>query len=384
MASRQIFLPETPEAVSREWLSDVLGGEIIAVSQTPLGDGQGFMGDILLLDIVSEDPAIPSRVVAKLPKKANRVMGELLGVYEREIMFFRAFGEHLPVRIPRIYYSEFDRDKGSEKQAEILRALDKLPGFMNKVISALGTIIAAAKKRRYVLLIEFFGDMQPGDQLAGLDVARCQQVLRGIAPMHRQYWGSTELDDHFWLLEMDIDARIRHGMFLQHAQRYAQAMGPEVVPHLNWMREHGEALMRAFVADTPATLLHCDLRVDNVVFNGEACAFIDFQLVRKGPAVYDVAYFISSALPAEASDEEEEQVLRTYHSALGVADYDYAVFKRDYQRALLLILAGLSGATDVDLANDRGAEMMQAWMNRLKARVRSIDLTSILSASNSS
>jgi len=55
MASRQIFLPETPEAVSREWLSDVLGGEIIAVSQTPLGDGQGFMGDILLLDIVSED-----------------------------------------------------------------------------------------------------------------------------------------------------------------------------------------------------------------------------------------------------------------------------------------------------------------------------------------
>ena len=106
--------------------------------------------------------------------------------------------------------------------------------------------------------------------------------------------------------------------------------------------------------------------------------------MRKGPAVYDVAYFISSALPAEASDEEEEQVLRTYHSALGVADYDYAVFKRDYQRALLLILAGLSGATDVDLANDRGAEMMQAWMNRLKARVRSIDLTSILSASNSS
>ncbi len=91
MASRQIFLPETPEAVSREWLSDVLGGEIIAVSQTPLGDGQGFMGDILLLDIVSEDPAIPSRVVAKLPKKANRVMGELLGVYEREIMFFPRF-----------------------------------------------------------------------------------------------------------------------------------------------------------------------------------------------------------------------------------------------------------------------------------------------------
>ena len=378
MAAKRAYLPETPEELTAEWLSTVLGGDITAVKQTPLGDGQGFMGDILRLDLETNNSTLPRAIVAKLPKKSNRVMGELLGVYEREIMFFREFGDKVPIHIPDLYFSEFDRDKGSENQEEILRAVDKLPTFLNKVISVVGTAIAAAKKRRYMLLIEFFGDMRPGDQLAGLDVAECEQVLRAIAPMHRQYWRSPELQEHFWLLALDVDARIRHGMFLQHAQRYAQIMGPQVSAQLDWMREHGEALMRAFVEEAPPTLLHCDLRLDNVVFDGDDCAFIDFQLVRRGPAAYDVAYFLSSALREEATAEQEMELLKRYHAALNVADYSFDALLRDYQRAVLIVLAGLSSTDDVDFANERGANMMAAWLRRLQARAASVDPSSLL------
>lgn len=373
MAAKREYLPETPEELTADWLSAALGGEVAAVAQSSLGDGQGFMGDILRLDLESNDPAVPRSLVAKLPKKANRVMGELLGVYEREIMFFREFGDKVPIHIPQMYYSEFDRDKGSENQEEILRSLDKLPRFLNKVISVVGTAIAAAKKRRYMLLIEFFGDMRPGDQLAGLEVAECQQVLSAIAPLHRQFWQSTELEDHFWLLALDVDARIRHGMFLQHADHYAATMGPQVASQLTWMREHGEALMHQFVQDAPVTLLHCDLRLDNVVFDGNDCAFIDFQLVRRGPAAYDVAYFLSSALHEDASVAEEQALLEHYHAALNLADYPFDVFKRDYQRAVLIVLAGLAGSAAIDFSNERGANMMAAWLRRLASRAVNID-----------
>jgi hypothetical protein len=377
MAERA-YLPETPEELTAVWLSEILGSDITAVSQLELGVDVGFMGDVLRLELDCEDSQVPRHMVAKLPKKANRVMGELLGVYEREIMFFREFSEELPIRVPKHYFSEFDRDRGSEKQREIIRVLDGLPRFMSSLIGWLAYLIAGAKKRRYLLLIEFYEDMQPGDQLAGLDVGGCQRVLRGIAPMHQKYWNAPALEEHFWLMEMDIDARMRQGTFLAHVEQYEKIMGATVAPHLNWLREHGEILLRRFHGDVPSTLLHCDLRLDNVIFNGEVCAFIDFQLVRSGPAAYDVAYFVTSALHETATDEEREEVLKDYHAALAAPDYDYAEFKRDYQRGLMVILSTLSSTDDVELGESRGQSMMSAWLRRLAACLQSVDLPRLL------
>jgi Ser/Thr protein kinase RdoA (MazF antagonist) len=374
----RFYLPETPEELTADWLSEALGAEITAARQRVLGDGQGFMGDVLLLELDAADPGVPRRLVAKLPKKANRVMGEMLGVYEREIMFFRDFAPDLPVRVPGHYYSEFDRDRGSENQKPILRALDRWPNFLNGFIGWAATRIATAKKRRYLLLIEFYENMQPGDQLVGLDVATCRQVLRSIAPLHRQYWGDPSLDEHFWLLEFDIDARMRQGTFRQHVDSYARVMGAEVAPHLDWLRENGEALVQRFQAEAPTTLLHCDLRLDNVVFDGDDCAFIDFQLVRSGPAAYDVAYFISGALHETATAAERDSLLRDYHAALAVPGYDLEAFRRDYRRALMVVLQGLSSTEDVELGDGRGETMMAAWLGRLRACLQDVEPADLL------
>jgi hypothetical protein len=377
MAERA-YLPETPAELTETWLSEALGAQVSGVQRSPLGDELGFMGDVVLLELESSDPLVPRHMVAKLPKKANRVMGELLGVYEREIMFFREFAGQLPIRIPQHYFSEFDHDKGSENQRQIIRALDGWPKFLGGLIGRLAMLIAGAKKRRYLLLIEYYEGMQPGDQLAGLDVEACQLVLRTIAPMHRQYWGDPSLGEHFWILEMDIDARMRQGTFLAHVEQYRDFMGPDVDSHLNWLEQNGEELLRRFYADVPPTLLHCDLRLDNVIFDGDSCAFIDFQLVRSGPAAYDVAYFITSAMHHSASDEEREQVLLEYHVALAAPDYDFASFKRDYQRALMVILASMSSTTDVELGEDRGRAMMDAWLRRLRACLQSVNPSLLL------
>jgi hypothetical protein len=378
MPTARDAIPDAPEALTAEWLSTALGVSITEVDQRTLGEGQGFMGDVLRLTLKSDDPAAPASVVAKIPKLANRAMGELLGVYEREIMFFRSLAGESPVRLPRLIYADFDRDKGSENQEKILRLFDRMPRFLSGPIGALGAKVAAAKQRRYVLLIEDLGAMRPGDQLAGLDEAGCIKVLTAIAPLHRHFWQSERLSGHFWLLPLDIDARLRHSRFRQSRERFLQRLGADFADTLAWLDGHGEALMRRFAAEAPATLAHCDLRLDNVVFDSESCAFIDWQLVRRGPAAYDVAYFLSSALHEDADEAVEQQILRRYHDSLRIASYPYDAFLRDYRRAMLLHLANLASADEVDLGNDRGGAMMAAWMRRLAARVRHIDARSLL------
>ena len=70
---------------------------------------------------------------------------------------------------------------------------------MSRWVNAIGSKIAASKKRRYILVIEDLFNMKPCDQVVGLDSERCIQVLTGIAKMHKRYWKDKALDNHFWL-----------------------------------------------------------------------------------------------------------------------------------------------------------------------------------------
>ena len=136
--------------------------------------------------------------------------------------------------------------------------------------------------------------------------------------------------------------------------------------------------MRRFVADAPATLVHNDLRLDNVCFAGDHCAYLDWQLARSGPAAYDVAYLIGGALSSEVSHDDEKSLVREYHRALDVAGYGFETFWRDYQRALMLTAASVVPTPDVEIDEGRGQEMMDRWRERLSARLVHVDVDSLL------
>ena len=83
-----------------------------------LGHGQGFIGELARLHLEFDRPesAAPRSLIAKLPTPVaeNRVLGELLGAYEREILFYQELAPELPIRLPLTYYSDFDPDRGSQ------------------------------------------------------------------------------------------------------------------------------------------------------------------------------------------------------------------------------------------------------------------------------
>ncbi len=371
-------VPETPEELTPAWLQHTLGWHVDTVEREILGAGQGFLGDIVRLSLTGHGADAPDSCIVKIPKKANRAMGEMLGVYEREVLFFREMAGSVPVRTPEIYYSHYDHDADSAKQKEILKVFDGLPRFLNPMIAALGRRIAAAKKRRYLLVMEDLGALEAGDQLTGTDEAHCALVLDAIAESHRKFWNAPELDDRFWLLPLDLDARMRHGMFLKQIPAYRAHLEPALQPILDWLAGHGDTLMQTLTREAPATLIHCDLRLDNVCFASDGCTFIDWQLTRAGPAAYDVAYFVSSALAPEASPEVETRLLERYHQRLDVPDYPFERFLRDYRRGLLLTLPSLAPNEDIEIDAGRGQEMMARWRARLAARLAGIDPATLL------
>ena len=198
--------------------------------------------------------------------------------------------------------------------------------------------------------------------------------------MHAAFWSSTTIEGRFWLLPLDIDARIRHALFRDSnpafRKQFAHLVDNRFERALQWAEEHGAQAVRELQRRAPVTLLHCDLRLDNVAFRGDTPVVFDWQLVRRGAAAYDVAYFLSGASP-DLSPQDETDLLREYHTALGelgVRDYAFEAFERDYQLGLLTAMQTLTSLDQMDLGDGRGIPLMEAWFERLRARIAGIDL----------
>jgi aminoglycoside/choline kinase family phosphotransferase len=377
-----LAIPETPAALTPDWFTQALrlGGmleeqRVVGVELQVLGEGVGFLGDLLRVSLTYDQPAgLPQSLIAKLPKLENRAMGELLGAYERENCFYMEMADRLPLATPKMYYGDFDRDQASEKQADILRAADRIPKFLSKPMTALARWIAANKNRRYILLLEDLHDGEMGDQLAGTSLVRCAGVMRAMAKAHAACWGE-DFSGRFWLLPFDIDGHMRHGLFLGARAKFSEFFGPELEarlgPYLDTIARRGMAVVGELAA-APPTLLHFDLRLDNLCFRGDEVVVFDWQLVRYGPAAYDIAYFLSSALAEDAGRGQVMELLAAYHKALleaGVRDYALNDLLRDYELALQLVLRTIPSIDQMELGEGRGVDLMRGWMGRLHARL---------------
>lgn len=134
------------------------------------------------------------------------------------------------------------------------------------------------------------------------------------------------------------------------------------------------------------TVLHGDARIGNMMFpsaeNRGRFVFIDWQAVRKGKAVYDLAYFLILSTTIENRKLVEESSIETYYNYLvanGVSDYAKEEMLEDYKHAclcvlVLLSLPLLSGEASVE---GEGAKIfvwgMGIWRERMQVKFSEFD-----------
>lgn len=253
---------------------------------------------------------MPASLVAKLEPGSGsfRDAERRYGAFDREIRFYREVAGRVPVRMPRVFYAETS-DDGKVLLMEDLcayRALDQVHGMRHEQVIA--TVREAAK------LHAAFA--RPG-ALDGLD----------WLPLHDHFFDDG-FADHWPAFAEFYELRIG---------RDAIRLGERVARNMHWLEER--------IAARPVTLIHGDLRADNLlVGEGDPCSeviLLDWQLTNRSLATIDIARLLGGSEPAAERRGHQLEVFAAWHEELlraGHTDYSFEDALTDFRLGVLYCL----------------------------------------------
>ena len=394
----QTDVPFSLEDITPNWLTHVLAGEglLKSASVTQLdcrviGEETGFLGLVAIVTprYSSPEPDAPDSLILKIPTPLkNRRLGQSLGVYEKEIRFYRDLKPMLNVRTPAHYYSALDAFDDPDEVLVRLARINRLPMVLVGLIAIAWNLWVGCFPRHYVLLIEDLSRYRMGDQLSGCSKDDAKRALSAMASLHAQFWNSEVLDHFRWIVPAEMTGKLIHLMYLQSIEQYKKAAGARLSKRqltlIDWIKRLGIALTE-IQSSCARTLLHGDFRLDNLCFDDQLdeALILDWQTMTSGSAGTDLAYFLSAALPLDALESDVDELIRYYRSALeqcGVVISEESLFWQ-YEVGMLSMLhrvAPVMVQDHLELGEDRGPELMQSWINKTFKRLERVDFETIL------
>ncbi|MBU8860485.1 MULTISPECIES: phosphotransferase [unclassified Micromonospora] len=325
------------------------GDRVDAVTATPLGLGK--LGHNVRYELAWAGGSGPASVVGKFPAldERSRHTGQGSDAYRREVAFYRELAGALPLPVPRCYAAGYDESSGD-----------------------------------FVLLLGDAAPARPGDQLTGCTVDEVATVLTGLAAAQAVHWDRPAPG---WLPVRGADGgrrlgaayRLTAGAF---AERFGDLLSPAALGVVEALRTRIRGWVRA--DRPPLTLLHGDLRVDNLLFTDgpePAVTVVDWQTVQLGPGPSDAAYLVGGSLPTDVRRAREAELFASYHDALRAAGVRWS---RDecWRSYRVNTVAGLHmtvvGAMLV-ARDGRGDAMFVAMAERHAAHVTDLDALTLLS-----
>jgi len=344
--------PVTPEAVTEGWLAAELGRDVQNLKVTAFGEGAGIIGQVTRATFLSAGKT--ESVIIKFPSAApeNRGVAMHYNMYGREVDFYRSYAAQIPVRVPECWAVEFDPESHD-----------------------------------FVLVLEDLDGYRLGDQVKGASLQDAQVAVSAIARMHASTW------------EVNLPGLISHN-------NPAQIEGMQAGFELGWpvVQERLSHLipqaaldrgsrMPANVAalldqmtDGPQSLVHADVRLDNLFFGASSAAseiaLIDWQSVCSSCGEQDLAYFLTQSVEPELLRAEGDGLIERYHAELvtsGVTGYSLADCRSRYRvSATYLMCYAVVISGTLDLGNERGAALGAALLGRSLAALDDLDAFDLL------
>ncbi|MFT5014196.1 MAG: thiamine kinase-like enzyme [Planctomycetaceae bacterium] len=391
-------VPFSLEEINADWLTislreaGIIGEEFVQdLDLNVIGTEAGFNGEVAILNLQYSDDQVtaPTSMVLKIPTPLkNRIMAQTMGLYEKEIRFYRDLKPLLGVRTPQHFYSALNAADDPDIVAERMQGLNKLPMWFIAVLTKFATWMIASTPRRYVLLIEDLSGYRMGDQMQACTIEDTHCILSAMASMHAQFWDSEQLAAMSWIAPVATSSKIIHLMYKQTIGKIRSANKQNFTARqlelIEWLIENGIALTN-IQGNEVSTLLHGDLRLDNICFddvNNQAVLF-DWQTMQNGPAGMDLAYFLSATVAADAGQREIDELISFYHQQLtsnGV-EISSAKLRWQYEIGMLAMVHRILPTLHpdrMDLGSERGVKMMQAWMDKIFRKVEHIQFGTIL------
>jgi hypothetical protein len=164
----------------------------------------------------------------------------------------------------------------------------------------------------------------PRDATRPMTAAQVTNGLQGLARLHSQYWGFSEVTqpDLDWVQTWAATDGFAAGLIdrIPTGLELAARVLPEEVRQLDTPAIVGIwARCVDSLARDPMTLLHADPHIGNTyVLPNDDIGFLDWQVLRRGNWSQDVGYFLVSALTVEDRRSSEAALVETYRQSLDV------------------------------------------------------------------
>ncbi|MDD5276888.1 MAG: aminoglycoside phosphotransferase family protein [Methylovulum sp.] len=162
----------------------------------------------------------------------------------------------------------------------------------------------------------------PGFPCDTLTVDQAAAVIVQLGRFHAHFWNSANLPLTYpWLagsvrrLEDALGTALAVPLMKQ-GLHLANKILPATLHNkaLHYARHRSKAMR--FLADAPPTLTHHDCHPGNLFWQQSQAGFLDWQLVRMGDGISDVAYFLATALLPETRRLHETELLEMYQQTL--------------------------------------------------------------------
>jgi aminoglycoside/choline kinase family phosphotransferase len=337
----------TPEAMDANWFTERLaengfpGETVRGVNRKQIGTGQIGACFRFELDLANEDSPAPRTFVGKFPSDdpISRATGVQLRNYYREVEFYRRLADRLNISIPKCYY---DAIKGEGPE--------------------------------FVLLLEDMAPAEQGDQLGGCSVEVARAAVLELVGLQAPSWCDESLKQYDWLYtlqEPELTTQMLYSQLLPgFLERYGDRLEADERDIIARVGESPECPL--FVpAETPFCLEHVDYRLDNMLIDAThsppKVTVVDWQSLRLGPPMNDVAYFLGAGLLPEDRRGAEEDIVRDYHQALtgaGVEGYDWDACWTDYRKGSFSGFGVTVIASMIVQQTERGDEMFTVMARR--------------------
>jgi len=341
--------PTSPDELSTEWLGAVLGQPVAGFHTETIGEGIGVMARLARVELTYADASgaaatdAPATAIFKCPTPvdANREVATLYGFYRREVHFYRDLAGQLPIRTPRAYFSDMHESS--------------VP---------------------FAILMEDLGGSRTVDQLEGMQPADVERVVDAIAALHARYWDAPELERLAWVPPVNNDqykgfAAVMPQLVPVLEAKYGERLDPAGFGIVRDMCDLYTAYLDYWVATGPLTLIHYDLRSDNLMFDppGEpgAVCLLDWQFPVRHRGTFDLSYLLGLCLLPTERRATEPGLLRRYHEALvglGVTGYSFDRCWDDYRLGMLMHLISATQMAVLEGGNERGQRLIESMVER--------------------
>ena len=279
--------PSHPDDITPEWLTGRLHeagvlqrGNVTGFRWEPIGTGQ--VGDSARISL-SYDQAGggPATVAGKFPaaNPTSRGTAAMMGLYTKEVRFYRDLAQQLDVRVPATYAAEVNDDGSS-----------------------------------FVLLFEDLAPEKGGNQLDSCSFDEACHAIRQAAALHAPSWKNAAILSLDWLQPQEaVTSQIR-ALYPQaqaiFAERYADALEPEFMAVCSDLAANDAWLSRNH---PKVSLVHGDFRLDNMLFGigrgAEPIAILDWQTLSLGHPMTDIGYFMGCGIGNELRQRYEAELL---------------------------------------------------------------------------